>query len=198
MFCILLYPFIFGLSYLFFKATEKRHALPLEDLKNALLIYALNTIYPEDFEKEHTVDYDSFDGTKLPSLYECFNNVSMYFNYVVEPNMQERRNAISNYLETRFQSRTDVECFFKNYTEVVDAAFETEVYVLDEELGLELDDKYEEETHQVQAPNASPSLENENYEENEEIPSSHRVEVDPITAEDDYDHVESVETKKDV
>lgn len=211
MFCILLYPFIFGLSYLFFKAGEKRTNAPIEDLKNALLIYALNTIYPEDFEKEPTTDYESFDGSKLPSLYECFNNVSTYFNYVVQYDVRERSNAISAYLENRFQSRADVESFFKNYVGAVDAAFEAEVYINDEELGNMLDEKHYQaqdnspisntNTDTNVANNVTVALAtdtNTHIENNQEPTPSHPVEVDSIVVEDDYDHIESSESKKDV
>jgi hypothetical protein len=186
MFSVLLYPFIFGISYFVFKIVEKRDSSPLDELKNALLIYALDTICPEDFENEDNKPYEKFDGSTLPSLNGCYGGSSKYFNYILEDragfvNMKERSKAIESYLETRFESKMETESFFNLFREVVDSA-------------LFGKNGYEDE---VESENSFCNKTIENPISPLDEGNEKDIEHHPVVHEDDYDHV-NLDTKKEV
>ena len=81
---------------------------PEEMLKNALLSYALIVLRQDDIDV-FNFNYNSFDGTKLPSFAGCDTNnaIMSYMN----TSMIDKNQAIERYIKNRFATNKDVESF---------------------------------------------------------------------------------------
>lgn len=93
----------------------------IEQLKNALLAFALNKIQTTDpnFNPyKLNMDYASFDGTELPMFSGC-DITNACFSYIT-PNgmythMQEKQKAIERYFTKNLNTTEQVQEFFKKY-----------------------------------------------------------------------------------
>ena len=87
----------------------------IELLKNALLAHALFTISKEDLGSHLNVNYDSFDGTKLPHLSGC-NLENALMSYIVDA-IPGKKNAIDKYLDSHISTDDEAYTFLKKFLE---------------------------------------------------------------------------------
>jgi LytS/YehU family sensor histidine kinase len=106
--------------------TSKPHE-PLECLKNALLAHALVKIRYNDMN--NSMNYASFDGTKLPMLSGC-SVANACFSYIISKQefrkgpfysqiMESKIDAIEKYLNKNLDTDEKVVSFFDDYVEKV-------------------------------------------------------------------------------
>lgn len=100
--------------------TQTPPCLPLEDLKNALLAYALMNVGKEDdnFYK----DYDRYDGTTLPPLSGwCMTHACFSYIHGAHPPLNNtplamaKQDAIKRYLDKNLSTTDQVMTFFERF-----------------------------------------------------------------------------------
>lgn len=127
MFSIFLYPIVFGVSYIFFKLNhEMNHNEELsiaekniEQVKNALLSYALSVVYPNDYGNNH--NYDEYKGDKLPPMIGCDKKHAL-FTYIQNDEigynvMRMKNDAILQFLVNKFEDVEDACDFFSEFVD---------------------------------------------------------------------------------
>lgn len=98
----------------------------IEQLKNALLSYALNTIKINDpnFKpfSDFRMDYENFDGTQLPMFSGCdiTNACFTYIKQCEETNlyMEDKQIAIQKYLIKNLNTSEQIVNFFNKFVEL--------------------------------------------------------------------------------
>lgn len=92
---------------------HKRASDPLDQLKSALLSYALHQVHGDNVD-DSNMHYASFDGSKLPVLsgYDILNACMSYYNKTTR---NEKHNAIVRYLQKNLSTREQVEQFFQTF-----------------------------------------------------------------------------------
>jgi hypothetical protein len=91
----------------------KSQSSSLDRLKDALLTYSISKIRRNDFD-HFNVNYQSFDGTKLPML-SGFSLANACFTYM-HLNMFGKKEAINRYLSKNFATDEQVLAFFEEFT----------------------------------------------------------------------------------
>ena len=89
----------------------------VEDLKNALLAYALCMVQKQDpkFQPSFNMNYAAMDGSELPMFSGCdvSNACFSYFSDIAI--IQEKQKAIQKYLDKNLASKEQVEAFFDKF-----------------------------------------------------------------------------------
>jgi hypothetical protein len=96
----------------------------VETLKNALLSYALSEVKKDDFDDWNSA-YQTFDGTKLPSMSGC-SPVNAYTSYIIDKgefrkypfythHMESKLDAIEKYLNMQFDTDAKVIDFMEAF-----------------------------------------------------------------------------------
>jgi hypothetical protein len=96
----------------------------VESLKNALLSYALSEVKKDDFDHWNSA-YQTFDGTKLPSMSGC-NQVNACTSYIIDKgefrkdpfythHMESKLDAIEKYLNMHFDTDDKVIDFMEAF-----------------------------------------------------------------------------------
>jgi hypothetical protein len=91
----------------------------LDPIKNALLTFALNLVYPDSRGDDY--NYDKYDGTLLPPL-SGFDGVNSLMSYIVDssnPHIHSKYNAIQRFLDINLSSEEDQEDFLHNFLYVL-------------------------------------------------------------------------------
>lgn len=96
----------------------------VDNLKNALLTFALSTIRKDDFDSLNMI-YNSFDGSKLPML-SGYDISNACFSYIIDKNefkrspfyttgMSNKIEAIDRYIDKNLNTKEQVSDFFNDY-----------------------------------------------------------------------------------
>jgi hypothetical protein len=87
-----------------------------EPIKNALLTYALATIYNDIIESDN-YNYDGYSGHSLPPLSgtDAINALMSYIYKSDNHHMQSKYNAIQRFLSNYLRSREDQESFLESF-----------------------------------------------------------------------------------
>ena len=110
------------ITYMYQRKNKK--SLPIEQLKNALLSYALMKVKVSDID-ESSFSYKHFDGTKLPMLSGCDIEMAC-FSYILDKYefrkgefyssiMEDKLDAITKYLDTNLGTQKQVTGFFRDF-----------------------------------------------------------------------------------
>jgi hypothetical protein len=87
-----------------------------EPIKNALLTYALVTVY-RDLIETGNYNYNEYDGHQLPSLSgaDAINALMSYIYKSDNPHMQSKYNAIQRFLSNYLRTSMDQEAFLETF-----------------------------------------------------------------------------------
>jgi hypothetical protein len=118
----------------------KKYNDEYEPIKNALLTYALVTIYNGIIESDN-YNYDVYDGHSLPPLSgaDAINALMAYIYKSDNPHMQSKYNAIQRFLSNYLRSREDQELFLESFILTINNKHSQDKSELDIELGESVD-----------------------------------------------------------
>lgn len=104
--------FVVGFSVFRLIYSPKNNLTPTDQLKNALLTYAISKIKRRDFDP-YNMNYKSFDGTKLPML-SGFSLNNAYFTYMTV-DIFGKTGAIMRYLKKNLSTTEQVIDFLDEF-----------------------------------------------------------------------------------